>query len=41
MNIFIATSRLFPLLILFFSVGMFGAAKKCGLEEGNILVSDL
>ena len=24
-----------------FSVAMFGAAKKCGLAEGNILVSDL
>ena len=26
---------------IIFSVGMFGAAKKCGLAEGNILVSDL
>ena len=31
----------FVLTFVFFSVGMFSAAKKCGLEEGDILVSDL
>ena len=34
-------TKVLTLVFIFVSVGMFGAAKKCGLAEGNILVSDL